>query len=181
MKHPASPSECIQRLEVMLRAGSNAVKLSRDQIDYMNQCPTSSVTILLKQLLGSEDLFLESRAFDGLMNLSGFDHVGFLCSELTTSGHKDWKAVYCERLASFQDPRVIPALCQILEYDEDPDVRFVAAEQLGEIGDVTVIRPLERAASLDHGEDFEGRLVSDAAQEAIRAIRSRVERNQRNG
>jgi len=74
----------------------------------------------------------------------------------------------------FDDSRVIPALCQVLASDKDSDVRFIAAQSLGKVGDASAIPALEYAADHDIGTDYEGRPISDEAGKAIELIRTRL-------
>ncbi len=77
-------------------------------------------------------------------------------------------------MATFQDARAITKLCTVLETDEDPDVRYVAAESLGDIGDRSTFSVLDHASKYDTGVDYEGFAVSRAAQEALDRIRQRL-------
>ena len=83
-----------------------------------------------------------------------------------------WTA--CKLFQRFPDPEIIPSLIQILEQDENPTVRFMAADLLCEFGDERALAALANAADHDMGKEYEGRAVADAAREAISSIQERM-------
>jgi hypothetical protein len=83
-----------------------------------------------------------------------------------------WSA--CKLFQRYPDPQITPHLVHILETDENPTVRFMAADLLCEFGDERAIPTLLNAAEHDPGKDYEGRAVADAAREAIASIQERM-------
>ena len=83
-----------------------------------------------------------------------------------------WTA--CKLFQRYPDPQVIPTLIYLLERDENPTVRFMAADLLCEFGDERALPSLSLAADNDTGQDYEGRTVADAAREAIASIHQRM-------
>jgi HEAT repeat protein len=83
-----------------------------------------------------------------------------------------WTA--CKLFQRYPDPQIIPNLIHMLEQDDNPTVRFMAADLLCEFGDERALTALSQAAENDTGEDYEGRAVADAAREAIVSIRERM-------
>ena len=71
-------------------------------------------------------------------------------------------------LGAFQDPRVQPALLDLVRRDSR-EVRRAAAWSLGQIGAVETVEPLLQLAGQDPFED-----VQDAARLAVRRIQSRL-------
>lgn len=71
------------------------------------------------------------------------------------------------------DKRAIQQLMRVVKDDPVPEVRYAAAFVLGEMGDVSAIPVLRQVVESDKGEDYEGRLVWGAAQEAIEKILAR--------
>jgi HEAT repeat protein len=65
-------------------------------------------------------------------------------------------------------------MIQVLENDENPHVRVVAADVLCEIGDAKALPALAHAAEQDTGKNYEGRTVAQAAREAIATIEERL-------
>jgi HEAT repeat protein len=83
-----------------------------------------------------------------------------------------WSA--CKLFQRYPDPQIIPSLIHLLETDENPTVRFMAADLLCEFGDERALPALSNAAGHDAGKDYEGRAVADAAREAIASIQERT-------
>ena len=114
------------------------------------------------------------------MAIEEFDRVKFLLDLLaqpsTDWRSEGWRWAYCEALSRFHDPRAIATLCKLLLEDPDPDIRYVAAESLGIIGDETAVEALKIARKNDKGRDFEGFPISKAAGQALRQIRRRKKR-----
>jgi hypothetical protein len=119
--------------------------------------------------------YLRSRCFHAFLRLRGFDHIGFLTNFLATSQEAYWRISCCRQLSAFRDPRAVQALCAALLSDEDPDVRFAAAEALGEVGDATALEALERAAQRDTRENFESRPIAEVARTSIERTKARLD------
>ena len=83
------------------------------------------------------------------------------------SGLRWW---ICGLLMTSGDRRAVTALIEVLQTDEDPGVRLVATNGLGEFRDPAALPALRQAAENDKGEDWEGRTVADAARDAIERI-----------
>jgi HEAT repeat protein len=76
----------------------------------------------------------------------------------------------CGLLSRHGDERAVEPLIQVLLSDDWPDIRMLAADVLGEIGDRRALEALHYAEQHDLGVDYENRTVRDAASEAISAI-----------
>ena len=83
-----------------------------------------------------------------------------------------WTA--CKIFQRCPDPEAIPNLIHLLEQDENPTVRFMAAELLCEFGDERALAALSNVVENDSGKDYEGRTVAEAAREAINSIQERM-------
>lgn len=68
------------------------------------------------------------------------------------------------------DGVVLKELVNALLADQKDNVRLMAADALGNIGDLAALPALQHAAENDKGEDWEGRTVADAARRAIERI-----------
>jgi hypothetical protein len=73
----------------------------------------------------------------------------------------------------FPDKCAVLKLCEIILNDDEPNVRYDAAEALTAIGDETAIPALEYVKEHDVGTDYEGRPVSDMAECTIQGIYKR--------
>lgn len=176
--------ESLPSAVIALIKSAPGVELSADEILALNAFPVGMVSrILLKLLRESEDATIESKAFSGLLHLEGYDVVGFLIGLFDEHSLPEsvnnwrslgWRTACCRRLAKCQDSRAITKLATIVLSDSDPDVRFVAAEALGDIGDQQALPALVYASQNDKGKDYEGFLVSAAADEAIAKIQART-------
>jgi HEAT repeat protein len=83
-----------------------------------------------------------------------------------------WTA--CKLFQHYPDPQIIPNLIYLLGQDDNPTVRFMAADLLCEFGDESALPALANAVDNDPGKDYEGRAVADAAREAIASIQERM-------
>jgi hypothetical protein len=150
------------------------INLSDAEIDLLNSLPVDEVAPILVTIFKQEsDLDTKSRAYHGILALEHFDRVQFLLDMLESSS-VDWYFAYCKDLAFFHDRRAMAKLCNILLEDPEPDLRYVAAESLAEMGDTTAIAALEYAQHNDTGCDFEGFPIAEMAGQAIQKIRERL-------
>jgi HEAT repeat protein len=70
------------------------------------------------------------------------------------------------QLGRLGDTGAVPALIQLLQSDEDEDVRWTAAWALAELGDEAAIPALEAASETDESDEVRSR-----AWEALRVLR----------
>jgi HEAT repeat protein len=131
----------------------------------------STVKILLAQLKNS-DPDLRCDAAEALMRIDSKQGTEAILPLLSDPDPVvRWAA--CGLLFDFGDERASPNLVRVLMEDLEADVRFFAADALGNVGDLSALSALRRAARVDAGQDREGRRVSDAAREAIQSIQKR--------
>lgn len=78
-------------------------------------------------------------------------------------------------LHDFGDYRAVEPLITVVLNDRDSDVRHNACYALSAIGDSRALPALRYAVENDSGADYEGRLVSEIAAEAIINIKQRSE------
>jgi hypothetical protein len=166
------PNTFLNRLDSILTSPIRFPWLTDRQIEYINRYSSEELSdILIDYVETDHNVSVQSMAFDCLMNLKDFDCVDYIHNALARSKDSGWRLVYCKRLVSFRDPRVVQELCHLLAIDQDPDVRFLAANLLGEIGDISVLPFLEDAAERDHAESSYEWPVSKAAKEALQMVR----------
>jgi HEAT repeat protein len=72
------------------------------------------------------------------------------------------------QLGQLRDTSTVPALIQLLQSDENEDVRLTAAWALGELGDSAATLALEDAREADESAD-----MRTQAWEALRALREK--------
>lgn len=158
----------------IIYTGSLEVELSEQDVTQLNALPMEQVVPLLRAIFEDErEMVAQSRAFSALLAIQGFDHVQFLVNLLDLSQF-GWRAAYCRNLSEASDPRAIASLCAILHNDPDSDMRYIAAESLAVIGDLTAVAALEEAQANDTGTDYEGLRVADMARQALERIRERA-------
>lgn len=164
------PVQVIQRLI----NSPNPAEISERDAELLNLMPAQQVVPVLKGILRNPpDAYAESRAFDALLKLEEFDRVAFLIQFLDES-NVDWRMVCCRRLGKINDSRAIQKLMDVVRNDEDPDVRYIAAEALGLNGGEVALRILQYVAAHDQGKDYEGFSVASAATQAIAQIKARL-------
>jgi HEAT repeat protein len=83
-----------------------------------------------------------------------------------------WKS--CQMLQRYPDRRATIPLMEVLRKEKNPDIRVVAADALGRIGNAEATTVLTDALKNDKGRDFEGRTVAKTARLAIAAIKERM-------
>ena len=150
-------------------------ELSAPEIAALNSVPADQVVPILSSIFDKEtDLIVKSRAYHALMGINGYDKVGFL-RDIFERSSVDWQIFNCTSLSCFQDPRAIQMLCSAALKNQDPDVRYVAADSLGALGDDTAVETLESVQKHDLGVDFEGFRIAEAARSSIVKIKSRLE------
>ncbi len=141
----------------ILYKGTHDAEVSEDEAALLNSLPAEEVIPILQRVFYQERDVIQSRAFTAIMSIQAFDKVKFLLDLINLSS-PSWRAAYCEELSRFHDARAITQLCEMLEDDSDPDLRYVAAESLGKMGDATAVEALEYAQKHDKGKnmtDFE--------------------------
>jgi HEAT repeat protein len=118
------------------------------------------------------DVSIRCDAAEALVRIeaqTGVDLVIPLLSDFDSSVR--WHT--CGLLHDFGDERAVKPLIKVLLEDSEGDVRLAAAYALEKIGDATALPALQWAQQYDQGADYEGRLVSEVAAEAIRGILAR--------
>lgn len=149
--------------------------LTETEFDFLNQLDDRETFNTLYTISCTEsNKLLQSKAFQAILSLDEVDKANFLIMFFDQTTTWGWKCVCCRAMAKYQDQRVLSKLCTILFEDEDPDVRYVAAEALGENGDVSVVACLEHAVVHDKGQDWEGFAIAKAAQSSLEQIRQRI-------
>jgi HEAT repeat protein len=153
---------------------SNEVRLNKYEVDFLNSMSSEKVLpVLESQFLSTSNSIKKSWIFDAILSIQNFDKVGFLIRMLELLS-QDWKYACCRRLSKFNDSRAVHELCKILVESDDPDLRFIAAESLAEIGDEVSIITLQKTVENDKGVDYETFPISGAAQKAIDRIKERL-------
>lgn len=166
--------QTLDTLRNMIYAKSLNSKIAKPDVRLLNTLPLNRSVALLQDIFDKEsDSTVKSRAFHAILSIRKLDKVQFLLDVFDKSSI-DWQIAYCRAFARFYDSRATKKLQQLLLECEDPDIRFVAVETLGEIGDSGVIEALEYAQKNDNGTDFEGFRIADVASEALTKIRDRI-------
>jgi HEAT repeat protein len=109
---------------------TNPSEITNSAAEALNSYEIENIFPPLQNILGtSNDIFERSRAFDGIMKLEKLDTVEFLLG-LFESSKQQWGQACINRLAQFQDQRSIEKLCEILQTEDNADLRYIAAEGL---------------------------------------------------
>lgn len=149
------------------------VEITQGEAELFNSLPANEVVSALDYLIHSEsNPSVVSRAFDALLKIESFDRVSYLIN-LADNYPDKWGLICYQSLSNFQDNRAIKKLCDVAQNDKDPNIRFVAIESLGKIGNESIIPVLKHIKTHDNGVDFEGIPVATIANHTIEKIRQK--------
>jgi HEAT repeat protein len=123
----------------------------------------------LEGLLDNHDLDAVCNAAEILLFLEGQKAIRIIAKLLE---HEDEavRGAACRILSGLRSAEVIALLVKRLQIDPAGGVRYVAADCLKDIGDMSVIEALRQCEKNDTGCNFEDRSVSDCARKAIEVI-----------
>ncbi|MBZ9751737.1 HEAT repeat domain-containing protein [Deinococcus sp. HMF7604] len=121
-----------------------------------------------------EDQWLAGQAFSLLAHLPHPGGLTFL-AEVLTSQSEEWRCAVCDKLRELPGEASSALLTRVLLSDEDPDVRWSAADALATVGTENALPVLLHVSVHDRGQDYEGFLVADAAHRAFQAVRRRLQ------
>ncbi len=153
---------------------SMPVEITEGEAALFNSFPISEVVPALKHLIIEEtDSTITARAFDAVMKLTKFDTVEFLISLFEETSLRK-RFVCCSYLGNFPDDRAVQKLLDILNRENNVDLRYCAIESLAKIGDQTAIPVLEQIKNGDSSKDYEGFSISEIAQKALAEIKGRL-------
>lgn len=162
--------DAIRNLIWEITSDTSTVELTSNEVSTLNSNPVDLVANeLLWVLNDSSNSVIQSRAFKGLLALENFDRVRFLM-EYFDSATGGWRSACVRNMSQFHDHRIVDKLTQILLGDDDENIRFIAAETLGKVGDRTAIEALNYASTHDLGEDFEGFTIAEEARKSLELI-----------
>lgn len=140
------------------------------EANFFNTLPLASTYTTLRKLVEEEKSeVLRSRAFDALLKLEELDKVAFLI-DFFDNAEPGWALACCKRLAQFKDKRAVLKLMEIARNNDDPDLRYIAVEGLGDLGDESAIPTLTWVVENDDGVDYEGFEIREIAKESIRKL-----------
>ena len=105
------------------------------------------------------------------MILKDFDQLNFLL-DFYKCAPPGFDHVCLRSLVSFDHPRSIGRLCDVLLNSKEPELRFIAVEVLEEIANPASLFALEYAVKNDLGKNFVDRKIADVAKEATGIIRN---------
>jgi hypothetical protein len=128
----------------------------------------------LSAIFMSADMDLRLTALDALPYIVPRQEMTGLLIGCLSDPRSSVRWTACKIFQRYPDPQIIPTLIYLLEQDDNPTVRFMAADLLCEFGDERALASLSFAVENDSGKDYEGRAVADAAREAIASIRERM-------
>jgi len=149
-------------------------KENAPEIQELRQYDVKTICDALSAIFMSADTDLRLTALDALPYIVPRQEMTGLLIACLSDPRSSVRWTACKTFQRFPDPQVIPTLIYLLEQDENPTVRFMAADLLCEFGDERALESLSFAADNDLGKDYEGRTVADAAREAIASIRERM-------
>ncbi|MBB6100037.1 HEAT repeat protein [Deinobacterium chartae] len=153
--------------------GSTGPEVANSDFESLLDFPQDDVIRALEHIfVESKESFEKSRVLDALSRLPGYDFVAFLVNQFDSANSR-WQEAICRELGELKDQRAISKLTEVMLNHPEPDLRFIAVEQIEKIGNTEVISGLQNVVDNDTGEDFEGFPISDRANQAIESIRQR--------
>jgi hypothetical protein len=161
--------ELLQKWEKGLEQ-ENAPELTaiRQKNDVKTICDAAAAIFMFS------DVDLRLTTLDALPFIVPLEELTSLLTACLSDPRSSVRWTACKMFQRYPDPEVIPTLIQLLEQDDNPTVRFMAADLLCEFGDERALPALSMAVDNDRGRDYEGRAVADAAREAIDSILERM-------
>jgi HEAT repeat protein len=164
----------IKELARRVVESSSDKDISEEHRKLINSLNSDLIVRELKKLYYREKTYsiTKSRAYSALKCVENIDILS-LVEDIFDKSPVDWRAFLCQELALHPSPRGITKLIDVLLNDKNANVRYSAAEALGDIGNAEALQALEHAVKNDKGKDFEGLPVAREAQRAIQNIRNR--------
>ena len=144
------------------------------EILALRQYDARTICDAMSAILMFAEADLRLTALDALPHIVPREEMTGLLINCLSDPRSSVRWTACKLFQRFPDPQIIPILILLLEHDENPTVRFMAADLLCEFGDERALPALSNAAENDIGKDYEGRAVADAAREAIASIQQRI-------
>jgi GNAT superfamily N-acetyltransferase len=140
-----------------------------DLEDFFLEMDRTYAVECLDELFNDPDPTMKSNAAELLVLLLGPQSLPWI-EKCLDDEDVDFRCAGCSFLAELGCPEAVPRLLCCLREDPSDWVRYSAVEALERCGDRSAIPALQEAAEKDQGTDYEGRLISDAALEAIKRI-----------
>lgn len=95
-------------------------------------------------------------------------------SFLLDNEDEEVRANFCGMLGSYPYPENEGLLAEVLKRENSGGVRCVAVEALGEVGSRAAIPVLQDIIATDRSVDYEGRPISELAQQSVQKITNRI-------
>jgi HEAT repeat protein len=144
------------------------------ELQVLRQYDLNTTCDALSVILTFADVDLRLTALDALPHVVPREEMTGLLTGCLADPRSSVRWTACKVFQRYPDPQIIPILIHLLERDDNPTIRFMAADLLCEFGDERALAALSKAAENDTGKDYEGRPVADAAREAIASIQERM-------
>jgi GNAT superfamily N-acetyltransferase len=165
---------CIDKADVRFLVSSMYTgEVGKEEIkDFFLDVDPAFAVQCLDKLFHSSDEDIRSNAVELLVYLKGPESLPWI-EECLNDEDLGFRCAGCSFLAELDCPEAVSRLIRCLREDPSDGVRYSAVNALERCGDMSVIATLREAAENDQGTDYEGRLISDAALEAIERITER--------
>lgn len=160
----------------LLQKWENGLELEQaPELPALRQYELQTLCDAISTIFAFADADLRLTAIDALPYLVPREIMTGLLVPCLADPRSSVRWTACKVFQRYPDPQIVPHLIEMLQRDENPTVRFMAADLLCEFGDERALPALTQAAETDTGQDYEGRTVADAAREAIASIQERTE------
>ncbi len=163
---------------LLLRQWENGLqKENAPQLLQLRQFDLTEISSAISAILAFADVDMRLIAVEALPHIVPLDVMIELLIPALADTRSSVRWSVCKIFERYPDPRVVQAIIGVLQTDENPHVRVVAADVLCEIGDVQALAALSYAAEHDLEKNYEGRTVASAAGEAMASIQERMMRD----
>lgn len=170
MVSPSNTKELLRKIIALTDgAGSDA---RAEGLQRLGKLETSEVVQALCEMLADADRDVRMGASELLMSVDRQVAVPRIC-RLLEDQSDEVRWFICSLVHEARDSAALPSIRNSARSDKCPDIRYYATWIIGHLGDLSDISLLREIASNDLGVDFEGRSISELANEALEEIRVR--------
>ena len=144
------------------------------QIHLLRQYEVTEIVEAMSAILVFAEAEMRLTAMEALPYIVPLEAMVDLLVPCLSDARSSIRWSICKLFGQYPDPRATLSMIEVLQSDENPHVRVVAADALCEIGDARALPALLHAAEHDREKNYEGRTVAQAASEAIASIKERM-------
>ena len=135
--------------------------------------PAAVLLPVLMRLMDDADDGVQCEAINALLKWGGSAYLDMILPRMECDSEVVREYV-CGVLGDLGDKRAVAPMAKALLNDPSADVRWLAANSLGMIGNLEALSALEHARAYDPYVNWEGRSVREVAAQAIDSIQAKL-------